>query len=315
VDGAVTFGVALAVALVVTPLTARVAVKAGVLDHPGALKVHDRPVPYLGGVAVFVALGVAALGGGTQPSWLLPLFGALVLGVVDDVVTISPRIRLVCEVLIGAVAGVVVPMGPLGMFGTAGAVVLLINAVNLLDGLDGLASGVALVSALGFALLGGEGFVLALAAGGALSGFLFFNRPPARIYLGDGGSYLLGTALAVLAAATIDEGTTGAAWVVVVLLVSVPLLDTAIAIVRRLRSNAPLFAGDRSHVYDQLVDRGCTRTESVVVCIAVQAVMAAVAVAAWHAPALLGTALGGVALLALAGTALATGFASPSGGS
>src|SRR5206468_791137 len=119
-----------------------------------------------------------------------------------------------------------------GVVVTALLVVVLVNAVNLIDGMDALASTVVAISAVGFVIVGGDGQVLAVALCGALVGFLAFNRPPARIYLGDGGSYLLGTALALLAATALD-GNGGAAVVAVPFLVGLPLADAAITILRR----------------------------------------------------------------------------------
>lgn len=316
-DGPLTFAVALVVALAATPLAARVAVRTGVLDRPGALKVQERPVPYLGGVAVFVACAAAALGGGVPVKWIVPGALALALGLVDDISSISARVRLASEVGIGIVAGLLVPApGPAGVAITAIAVVALVNAVNLLDGLDGLASGVVLAAAAGFAALGGPGFPLAVALAGALVGFLWFNRPPARIYLGDSGSYFLGATLGVLAAGALDDSGEAAAWVIVPLLVAVPLADTAIAIIRRARARRPIFAGDRSHVYDQLVDRGRTRGQAVLCCVVAQAGLAAAGVVLWDlaaepdrgAPAA-AISLGIIA--ACAATAFALGFAAP----
>ena len=282
-DGPLTFVVAIAVALVATPVAARVAIRTGVLDRPGALKVQDRPVPYLGGAAVFVASTAAALGGGVPVKWIVPGAIALALGLVDDIASISARIRLAGEMAIGIVAGLLVPApGPAGVAVTAIAVVALINAVNLLDGLDGLASGVVLASAAGFAAVGGPGFPLAVALAGAVLGFLWFNRPPARIYLGDSGSYFLGATLGVLATGALEDADTGAVWVIVPLLVAVPLADTAIAIIRRARARRPIFEGDRSHVYDQLVDRGRSRGQAVLCCIAAQVVLAAAGVVLWE---------------------------------
>jgi UDP-GlcNAc:undecaprenyl-phosphate GlcNAc-1-phosphate transferase len=312
VDGPLIFGLALAAGLVCTPLAARVAVRTGVLDHPGALKVQDRPVPYLGGAAVFVAMTAGALAGGIPAQWLLAPALALVLGIVDDVAAISARVRLGAEVMVGIGAGIAVPApGPAGIALTALMVVALINAVNLLDGLDGLAAGVACVGAAGFAVIGGTGFPLALALAGALLGFLAFNRPPARIYLGDGGSYLLGATLAVLAAGALADESEAAHWLVVPLLVAVPLADTAIAIIRRARGGRPLFEGDRSHVYDQLVDRGRTREQAVVTCIAVQIVLTAAGVVAWNLQPVAAAAVA-IAVIALSAcVAFALGFAAP----
>jgi UDP-GlcNAc:undecaprenyl-phosphate GlcNAc-1-phosphate transferase len=278
--------VAFAVTVVLTPIAIRVALRTGVVDRPGALKVQEIPVAYLGGVAVFGGIAAGLLVHSGRPRLLLPLGLALALGLADDLADLSPRVRLACEAVIGGVAAVVVPAtpGPLGYVITAFAVVGLLNAVNLLDGLDALASGVGAVSAIGFALLGPGPRPLGLAIAGALCGFLVFNRPPARIYLGDAGAYLLGTALALACATALHADGAVTTWAALPLLVAVPVTDTAVAILRRRRAGAPLFAGDRSHVYDQLVDRGATRPRAVVVMVMGQTVLAAIGVLVGHLP-------------------------------
>jgi UDP-GlcNAc:undecaprenyl-phosphate GlcNAc-1-phosphate transferase len=267
--------VALVVTALVTPLAARAAVRLGVVDRPGPLKVQEHPVPYLGGVAVFAGLAGPLLL--ARPALLAPLALALLLGLADDLSDLSARVRLPCEVLIGAVAALALPAdGPFGALATVVAVVALINAVNLLDGLDGLASGVGAVSAVGFAVvLDGDARVLALALAGALGGLLLWNRPPARIYLGDGGSYLVGTTLALLLASTWRSGQPVAVAAGALLFVAVPLTDTSVAIVRRFRARRPLLQGDRGHVYDQLVDRSWAPGIVTVACIAAAALLVA----------------------------------------
>jgi UDP-GlcNAc:undecaprenyl-phosphate GlcNAc-1-phosphate transferase len=281
--------VALIVALVVcaaaTPLLARVATRLGVVDRPGALKVHERPVPYLGGVAVLAGLAGPVAAG--RPALAVPLVLATALGLADDVAELPPGLRLVAEVGIGVSAAAVVDArGPAGAAFTVLVVVLLLNAVNLLDGLDGLASGVGLAGAAGFAaVLEGDGRVLALALAGALAGFLLWNRPPARIYLGDAGSYLLGTALAVLLAEAWGAGQPVAVAAGSVLLVAVPVADLTVAVLRRARARRPLLQGDRGHVYDQLVDQGWTRSAAVGACVLAQAALSAVGVGVATLPA------------------------------
>jgi UDP-GlcNAc:undecaprenyl-phosphate GlcNAc-1-phosphate transferase len=285
----VTFAIALVVALALTPVARRASFALGILDRPGPLKVQREAVAYLGGVAVFAALAAALAT--DHPSWIGPLALATALGVADDVRTIPPQVRLLAQCSVGVAAGFVVPApGPAGVVVTAAFVVVLVNAVNLLDGMDALASSDVATSAFAFAILGGVARDPALALGGALLGFLVFNRPPARIYLGDGGSYLIGTALALLAASALD-GRGASAWIALPLLVSVPLADTAIAILRRARSRRPLFAGDRSHVYDQLADRGWPVTRIVLTLVAVQGVSAGAGLAAWHANAAIAAAI------------------------
>ena len=270
-------GIAFFVALILTPLAARAARRFGIVDRPGALKVQETAVPYLGGLAVFAAIAVPI--GAVRLSLLAPLGLLLILGLADDIGDLRPRLRLLLELGIGLVGGIVVPTpGRFGVLITAAFIVGLVNAVNLLDGLDGLASGVALASAIGFAIVGGEARIPALAVASALAGFLVFNLPPARIYLGDAGAYLCGGALALLAALALRGGNGIAAWSAVPLLVALPVFDTAVAIIRRKRHGRPIFAGDRSHVYDQLVDRGQTRVQAVLECVAAQALLTAIGV-------------------------------------
>jgi len=273
--------VALVVTVVATPIAARLAVHVGVVDRPGPLKVQQRPVPYLGGVAVFA--GLAGPVAWAQPTLLVPLGLALLLGLADDAADVSPRLRLVGEGAIGVAAAVAVPgnLSPAGAVAAVLMVVALLNAVNLLDGLDGLATSVAALGALGFSVtLNGDARVTAMALAGALLGFLVWNRPPARIYLGDAGSYLVGTGLALLLVLTFvaDDGVATPAGAL--LFVAVPVADTTIAIVRRRRAGRPLFQGDRGHVYDQLVDMGWSSERSTLACAVTQAVFVGLGLAA-----------------------------------
>jgi UDP-GlcNAc:undecaprenyl-phosphate GlcNAc-1-phosphate transferase len=311
----VEFLVAIVVAVVVTPLAAIVATRMGIVDRPGPLKVHTRAVPYLGGVAVFLAV-TAALAS-SRPRLLVPIGLAVAVGVLDDFRPQPVTTRIVGQVVVGAAAGWAAPFPiPLGGVLTAVAVIGLLNAVNLIDGLDGLAAGTALMSAVGFAVLGGSARTPALALAGALVGFLVYNRPPARVYLGDGGAYVIGTALALMAALAVDSDGDVATWAAIPLLVAVPVLDTLVSFVRRLRAHRPLFLGDRAHVYDQLVDRGRSPEVAVLCLVALQAVLVLVALGvanletAWAVTATVGTT---VVLAGLVGIGGFVGTSDPSG--
>jgi UDP-GlcNAc:undecaprenyl-phosphate GlcNAc-1-phosphate transferase len=269
--------VAFGVTVAVTPLVAWLARRFDIVDRPGPFKVQSKPVPYLGGIAVLAGLAGPVLW--SRPALAVPIGLAALLGLADDIADLSSWLRLACEIGIGIVVTVVTGLPwellPIGV----GATVLLMNAVNLLDGLDGLASGTTLVSAAGFAfVVQGDYRVLGLALAGALAGFLVWNRPPARIYLGDAGSYLIGAALAVLVASTFGSGGSVPSAAAAALLVGVPVGDTAIAIVRRWRAKRPLFEGDRGHVYDQLADRHWTAEQATLGCIAAQAALALLAI-------------------------------------
>jgi UDP-GlcNAc:undecaprenyl-phosphate GlcNAc-1-phosphate transferase len=285
-------------ALIATPIAALVARRIGIVDRPGSLKVHAQPVPYLGGVAVFAAIAVPVAV--ESPILLFPIGLSLVLGLADDGGgDPSPATRLTLEFAIGVVAAFVLPAHGLAGFPiTVALVVGMLNAINLLDGLDGLASGVSLMAAVGFAfVLQGEFQVLALALAGGVLGFLVWNRPPARIYLGDAGSYLIGTTLAMLLVVSFMEGYSLAESSGAVLFVAVPVADTAVAIVRRIRARRPLLQGDRGHIYDQLVDRGWESLAVVVVFIGAQGALVAIGIAIGGLAA--GIAIGVTAVLVL----------------
>jgi UDP-GlcNAc:undecaprenyl-phosphate GlcNAc-1-phosphate transferase len=161
--------------------------------------------------------------------------------------------------------------------------VLVINGVNLIDGLDMLAAGVVAVAAVAFAvILHGTARELAIALAASLLGFLFYNRPPARVYLGDGGSYLLGTALVVLLAGSWGKGVPEHVGTAALALVAIPVGEVAFAVVRRIRSHRSLMAGDRGHPYDRMVARGWTRTAASLAYVGCEAVLAAGVVVAVH---------------------------------
>jgi len=278
--------VALALALVCTPAAMVLARRAGVVDRPGPLKPHQAPVPYLGGAAVFVAVAPSIVA--YRPWLLLPLGGALALGVADDVRGLPPRARLVGELALGAGIAAALPTRlaqPWSGLAIVAVTVVLVNGVNLLDGLDALAGGVLAVGALGWAvLLGGAARALAAAAVGALVGFLAYNRPPARIYLGDGGAYLLGALATVLVVAAWAPGRRPATNVAALLPAAVPAAEVAFAVVRRARAGAPLLSGDRRHPYDLLVTGGwsAARAAGLYATLAGALVVAALVAAGYH---------------------------------
>ncbi|MEP6624047.1 MAG: MraY family glycosyltransferase [Acidimicrobiia bacterium] len=294
-DGVVAVVVGLAGGLILTPIARRVAIAFDIVDRPGELKPQRVPIAYLGGVAVAVAAAGGAILTG-RPLVLVPMAAALLLGLADDLRPLAVSVRIAVELAIAAGSALVVPGPPLARIATALLVLGLLNAVNLLDGQDGLAAGVGIAIGSAFAVLGGAATPLGLGLAGALLGFLVLNRPPARIYLGDAGAYFVGTTIALLPALTRHSATRWSIWWAVPLLVAVPVADTAIAIVRRLRAHRPLLSGDRSHVYDQLVDRGMSIGGSTMVVVAAQVLLGAVGLAATRAAP-------GVALTITVGTA------------
>jgi len=284
---------AVAVAVVATPAAAWAARRLGVVDNPGPLKPQAKPVPYLGGVGVFAGLlvGVSL----ARPLLVLPLILAVALGTADDFLDVNPLIRLGGQVFIGIVAGLVVSTRfPtfLSVVLVTIVTVLLMNGINLIDGLDSLAGGVCCVAAAAFAImLRGEGREFAAAVAFSVVGFLVYNRPPARVYLGDGGAYLLGAALALLMAYAWGHDVSTGIGLSGALVVAVPATEVVLAIARRIRSGTSLTAGDRGHPYDRLVDRGWTKLAAAGTYVAVELVLAALAIAVYRMRTVVGPAL------------------------
>lgn len=294
----------------------RIGPRIGYVDRPdeSGLKVHQTPAVPLGGVGVFIGLVAAGLINGDLD---VPVLAAtsivVVLGLVDDRWGLPPVLRLAVEL----VASGVLVFGLVGFDGsptTIGLglvlVVFAINAVNLFDGLDGLASSVGLVAAVGIAVLsslrGLENVTEPLALAAGLAGFLVLGWHPARVFLGDAGAYLIGTVLAATILRASPGG--GADLLIAAAILLVFATDLIVAVLRRLRSGRPLFEGDRSHVYDQLRDRGLGVTRVVYLAVSVQILVAALVIAVdrglggWIGVAVIGAVwLTGIGLLARSG--------------
>jgi UDP-GlcNAc:undecaprenyl-phosphate GlcNAc-1-phosphate transferase len=275
---------ALVVTAVVAPLCIAAAHRWDILDRPGPLKSQRAPVPYLGGLAVFCGVVVGALA--SRPIVLVPITMALALGVADDKFGLPAPHRLAGQIGIGLVVALVVPLhlpGDVGVPLLMVATVVLVNGFNMLDGLDMLAGGVGAVAAGGFAfLLLNSGRILAAVLAGSLLAFLWYNRPPARIYLGDGGSYLIGTTSAVLLAYAWGTGVTTATGVVALAILAVPVAELVCAVVRRWRGHGSLLSGDRRHPYDLLVANGWSAVAASGAYVAVQGLIVIVVASVDH---------------------------------
>lgn len=256
----------------------------GVLDRPDDdLKTHDRAIVPLGGAGIFVGVQVGLVAAG-EFSVVFAVASLLIwaVGLVDDLRGVSPLLRLAAAVGVGAyiVTMTPVPGGLLGSVIWVGLIAISINAVNLIDGLDGLAGSVS-VFALGamWVYAAGQGVddtLLYLVAIGAVGGFLIWNFPPARLFAGDNGAYVIGVTLAW---AALRSSPDGSASLVAFALIGVPLLDLAITVLRRWRVGKDLFAGDRDHVYDNLSERGLPARAVVGVAILIQVAWAGVLIA------------------------------------
>lgn len=277
------------------------------MDQPdGRRKLHERPVSRLGGLPIFavVMLGIAAafwLRGIDFDGWLpLILCNALMfsVGLVDDLKPLGARVKLVGQIgaaLILYAFGLSIDVlsNPFGDGGlelgwwslplTLLWLVAIPNVINLIDGMDGLAGGFGLFLSLTLAFVGfASGFpdvmIVSILMAGALSGFLFFNFPPAKIFLGDGGAYFIGFFVASVSLKCSNKGSIIAALLVIVIALGVPILDTAFAILRRSIRGVPIFRADAEHIHHRLILLGYSKGRALVAMYSVCAVLSLVGI-------------------------------------
>jgi UDP-GlcNAc:undecaprenyl-phosphate/decaprenyl-phosphate GlcNAc-1-phosphate transferase len=318
-DALFAFGAALAVALALVPLTRWLAVRVGAIAYPNERSLHTAPTPELGGLGI---LGAVLLAGfiwlpADSESHAI-LYGAIaitVVGLLDDVFDLPALLKLIGQtaaVVIPVSAGVTVDTFTIPFFGrlTPGTVdlvhlwgttiqlgdvatviglVAVINVINLIDGVDGLAAGVAVISALTLATIAlsldrtAAGVLAALTAGAAL-GFLPWGFPPARTFMGDTGSNLLGYLLGAVAVQGALKTNAVVALFLPLIILAVPILDTGFVVAKRLKYGRPIYKADRWHFHHRMADIGFSQRRTLLYLYGWTAVMAGLALALRFVP-------------------------------
>lgn len=285
--------IALSITTACMPALQRWALQIGLTDRPGARKVHTAPVPRVGGIAMAAGILVPVLMVVPHNAVTIGfLGGALVLlafGVWDDRCDLDYRLKFLGQFL---AVGLVIAIGhvriaeltfdrplelpPLlsGLL-TFGFLVGVTNAMNLADGLDGLAGGLALLCLCAIAVFGaicGNHTVMtvALIESGAILGFLRFNTHPAQVFMGDGGSQVLGFSIGVLSILATQGDRSALSAALPLLLLGLPILDTVAVMLRRALAGRSPFVSDRSHLHHRLLDLGFAHHEAVVLIYCVQ---------------------------------------------
>jgi len=319
-----TFAVAALAAFSLTPLVKALAGKVGAVDVPkDGRRMHDHPIPRLGGLAIFCGFIFSALlFVDITPQLRATLLGAcliVVLGIVDDIVALPAKPKFAIQIaaaLIPIHAGVRVevltnfnifsdkPYIVLGGWGvplTLLWIVGMTNAVNFIDGLDGLAVGVSSIGT--FALMtisilvsDGNIALLAAALAGACIGFIPYNLNPAKIFMGDTGAMFLGYMLATMSIQGLFKFYAIISFTVPFLIFGLPIFDTAFAIIRRIATGQPPMKADRGHLHHRLIDMGFSQKQAVAIMYVVSAILGLAAV--------LLTSSGAMKALMLVGTAM-----------
>lgn len=288
-------------AVLLTPRVAAIAERFDLLDHPSARKVHTLSIPRIGGVAIFIAFFIA-IGSGFFFSSIRSSFWckseifyvfvggilAFSLGFYDDVKRLGPKTKFAIQIIAALFAymgGIQIKKVGLPWAGfvsfdwlslpiTVFWILLVINAINLIDGLDGLAAGVSFfvsIVLLILCLFKGDmlnALVLAALAGSVL-GFLVFNFNPASIFMGDSGSYFIGYMLATLSIYGSFKSQTAFTFLIPIIAMGVPLLDTVWATIRRFIRGQKLFYPDNDHFHHRLLKMGYSHKRAVVILYAI----------------------------------------------
>jgi len=276
------FALTFLLSLLLIPICRNVALRLGILDQPDSRKIHKEPIPYFGGVAIYAALMLGLVLINFLFHWIntellvvLAVSSSFIflLGLIDDVagsrawlkfaVQIAVAIFIVrngisLSVVTNPFGGGTINLGFAGPIISVLWIVAITNAVNLLDGLDGLAGGVsatAIMFMIGFALYGGDlriaGILLSLLGG--ILGFLFYNFPPAKIFMGDAGSLTIGFLFSVVCLMANTKGPYTITVLIPAMLLAIPILDTAWAVFRRTKNKQSIFQADKEHLHHRIL--------------------------------------------------------------
>lgn len=287
-----------------TPFAIYIAPKIGAMDIPkDARRVHNKPMPRFGGIAIFAGMMISwAIFAEKTPA----VYGAMVgctiiyvLGAIDDIKNIRPIVKFSGQVLAAAVAfalGLRIQFitnyfyGGNMIFGDVACFIVTVlwlvaitNAVNLIDGLDGLAAGIAAISALSLAYVAyihGQYFstiAMMVVAGSAL-GFLPYNFNPAKIFMGDGGSQLLGFAIAAISIMGAVKSATLVVVMIPALVLGLPIFDTLMAIIRRTARHQSIGTADKEHLHHKILKAGFGQRRAVLLMYSVSGIMGIIAI-------------------------------------
>jgi UDP-GlcNAc:undecaprenyl-phosphate/decaprenyl-phosphate GlcNAc-1-phosphate transferase len=277
--------------LIITPFIKKFAIKIGATDKPNQRKVHQKIMPRLGGLAIFISFIVGILILKPTHDYAIPIIvGSVIIvitGFLDDLFELSPKVKLLGQLIAAFVVvlnGIQVelinlPFGGQIEFGllsiplTVLWIVGITNAINLIDGLDGLAAGVssiALITISAMAWLKGDMFVfsISLLIIGSTLGFLVYNFHPAKIFMGDTGALFLGYIISVTSLLGF-KNVTMISLIVPVIILGVPISDTFFAIIRRIVNKQPLSAPDKSHLHHCLLRVGFSHRQTVLLIYAI----------------------------------------------
>lgn len=285
--------IAFLICLVLTPLIIALCKKFNWYDEVDPRKVHKGQIPRLGGVGIFLSFFIALFlylfyFSHFEFAHAKPVFFAgliiFLFGIIDDFMNLRAKFKFLIQIIsalivscsplyINTVFGLELP-NFIARTGTFFWILFLVNAYNLIDGLDLLCGGLSFLTLLTagiFMIVGGQvvGFIYIIICASIL-GFLVYNKPPAKIFLGDGGSQTLGFVIAMIPVFPLQGGMEHTKLLIAFLMVSIPVTDVIAAVWRRTREHRSFFSADRAHIHHKLVNVGLSKTSTAVCLLIIQ---------------------------------------------
>ena len=293
------FIISVVISLFMTPVAKKLAVKVGAVDIPkDERRVHKKPMPLMGGVAIYVSIIITSLIFLPVDRTLISIIvgGTIIFisGIIDDIKGLSPRAKLVFQIgaaivlILGDVkiealtnpftkSSKLIPLNGFGIPITIFWIVGITNTLNLIDGLDGLAAGVAMIASLSFLFVANKFDYISIMAissivAGSCLGFLPYNFNPAKIFMGDTGALFLGFMLAALSIEGVMKSVATIAVVVPIIILGVPIFDTTFAIFRRLLNGRSIAEADKGHLHHRLLKMGFSQKKTVIILYSISAI-------------------------------------------
>lgn len=281
----------------IIPYIRKIALQIGAVDMPRERHIHKKPMPKLGGLAIFFGFLLGYMIFGTHSSImnaiLIGSFIIILTGVIDDMIELGPLTKLLGQVVAAAIIafygnillhdvsafGIYLDFGVLSYPITIIFIVACINCINLIDGLDGLSGGISSIYFLTIGIIAtmqgkfGLDFVIAFVMLGSTLGFLVHNFYPATIFAGDSGSMFMGFIISVVALLGF-KNVTMTSLIIPLLVLAIPILDTLFAILRRMIKGENIAKGDKFHIHHQLLNRNLSQKTTVLIIYAIDLLFA-----------------------------------------
>ncbi len=284
------------------PIVKKIAFHVNAIDYPNERKVHAKPMPRLGGLAIFLAFLTGYMLFAQEMKGMLGIimggFLLLLIGIFDDINPMSARYKLIGQIIAASVAvfygevllqnisafGIYIDFGGISPVITVLFIVALINAINLIDGLDGLSGGISsiyfgTIIVISFLLnkTTGLDMMISLLMLGSILGYLVHNFPPAKIFMGDSGSMFIGYMISIVALLGF-KNVTLTSLIVPILILAIPIIDTILAIFRRFINNKPIGEADKNHIHHQFLKMKFSTRKTILIIYVINIIFSAISV-------------------------------------